>query len=728
MAVLLLGLLSIGLLFWIHHVDEEQQSRLGRVEAIMDMQFKMSLAHLWLEEVVAGEKSIDPSQVWENLDTAIMLGRVLAEGGTTERGIVLGAMVQPNLLSQLQSIGLLLSNFRGLAQERLQEPGKAGIGTELDHRFNAVFREIIARSALIEETIVRDFSDRKVQIGRLFGVVVAMWLLILSVAILGLWRREARIHKVETALRHARDELELRVQERTEELKLANEQLQQEVGERVRAEESLRIYGEVVQNMPFGLYVLQTDSLEEPPTFRVIATNPTAVATTGKLPEEILGTPMLESFPWVSDTVLPGIYAEVVRSEKSKDLREFCFSSESAPGGFFSVKIFPLPHGCVGVLFENITERKMAEDAVRESEHKFRKLTLEFHALLDAISDPIVLLSPDMQIIWANKGAALMVGVDVEELKGKTCYQIRHGLSEPCEYCPTIKTFASGKSESVEVMVSEGTCWNVRAYPIRNDAGDVVNVIEMIADVSERIAFQAEAMRTAHLTSLGKLAAGVAHEVNNPINCVINYAQILFNRSGEGTEQRELSGRIISEGLRISGIVNGLLSFARERKEEKVSAHVGEVLKDCLTLSESLILKQGIRLSVDVPSDLPEITANPQQLQQVFLNLISNARYALNGKYPDFHEDKILEIRGRKGMLDGHPFVFLSFRDHGCGIPHEILDKIMVPFFSTKPAGKGTGLGLSVSHGIVEDHGGKLMVESVENQWTEAVVALPAKE
>jgi signal transduction histidine kinase len=129
---------------------------------------------------------------------------------------------------------------------------------------------------------------------------------------------------------------------------------------------------------------------------------------------------------------------------------------------------------------------------------------------------------------------------------------------------------------------------------------------------------------------------------------------------------------------------------------------------------------------MDLSSPLPEITANPQQIQQVFLNIISNARYALNRKYQGSHEAKRIEISCKKLLIDASPFVRLIFYDQGTGIPANILDKVLNPFFSTKPSGEGTGLGLSISHGIIKDHGGRLQIESKEAEFTRIIIDLPA--
>jgi signal transduction histidine kinase len=138
--------------------------------------------------------------------------------------------------------------------------------------------------------------------------------------------------------------------------------------------------------------------------------------------------------------------------------------------------------------------------------------------------------------------------------------------------------------------------------------------------------------------------------------------------------------------------------------------------------------KEGIRVVVEMYPDLPPVLANPNQIQQVMMNVISNARYAMNLKYRGGHENKVLEIRGEPIDVDGIRHVRMTFRDRGTGIAAHLLDKVVEPFFTTKPRGEGTGLGLSISHGIVSDHGGRLSIESVEGEFTKVVIDLPARE
>ena len=244
-------------------------------------------------------------------------------------------------------------------------------------------------------------------------------------------------------------------------------------------------------------------------------------------------------------------------------------------------------------------------------------------------------------------------------------------------------------------------------------------------EIADRKLAEAEAMRASQLASLGELAAGVAHEVNNPINGIINYAQLLANRSEKGSDNNDIARRIIREGERVTSIITNLLSFAREIKEQKKPVSISEIMCDTLALIETQLKKDGIKLKVHMPADLPRITAQPQQIEQVFLNIISNARYALNQKYPDTCKNKKLEIIAGLETGGERPYMFITFYDTGTGISECIRDKIVNPFFTTKPRGTGTGLGLSISNGIISDHGGRLVIKSEHGKFTEVRIELP---
>ncbi|MDL1937931.1 PAS domain-containing sensor histidine kinase [Candidatus Jettenia sp. AMX1] len=374
-------------------------------------------------------------------------------------------------------------------------------------------------------------------------------------------------------------------------------------------------------------------------------------------------------------------------------------------------------------LREKIAEQKLSEEALRTSESKYR-------LLLENLPQRIFYKNKDSMYISCNENYAGDIRIKPDEIRGKTDYDFFPKALAEKYRADDKRIMESGKAEEIEEKyVKDGQEYIIHTVktPMKDEKGAIIGILGIFWDITEKIAMEKEAIRSRHLVSLGELAASVAHEVNNPITGVINYAQILCNKSTEGSKEKDIANRIIREGDRIASIVQSLLSFARisDKKEKKSIISVHEILSDTLILTKAQLRQEGIRIKLDIPQRLPEIVADPQQIQQVFLNAISNARYALNQKYPETHDNKILEVLGEEMTIDNQQCVKITFYDHGTGIPAEIRDKIMDPFFTTKPRGKGTGLGLSISQSIIQDHHGKLTIESIEGEFTKVAIIFP---
>ncbi len=242
----------------------------------------------------------------------------------------------------------------------------------------------------------------------------------------------------------------------------------------------------------------------------------------------------------------------------------------------------------------------------------------------------------------------------------------------------------------------------------------------------ERTKLQSEAVRAAHLASIGELAAGVAHEINNPITGIISCAELFLDKYDDGSRESELANRIIKEGVRVANIVKSLLSFAREGGEEKRPVGIADILVEALALTRAMLKRDGVEIKLSSMPEPQTVKANFQQIQQVFLNVINNSRYALNQKYGGTSGEKQIRITFGKITKNNMPYVRTIFLDNGTGISGDMIDKVTDPFFSTKPAGVGTGLGLSISHGIISDHNGMMMIDSVEGEFTRVIIDLPA--
>jgi two-component system NtrC family sensor kinase len=230
---------------------------------------------------------------------------------------------------------------------------------------------------------------------------------------------------------------------------------------------------------------------------------------------------------------------------------------------------------------------------------------------------------------------------------------------------------------------------------------------------------QAQLIHSEKLASLGRMAAGVAHEINSPLTGIVTFGHLLLKRFPPGTQEREDVEVIIEQANRCSGIIKGLLGFARASAAEKAPTNINDVLDRSLNIVRNKSDFFNIKLVTEFDAALHRVKADASQLQQVFLNMIMNAADAVEGK-------GMISII-TKNITEGNmEFIEIEFRDTGTGISEENIEKIFEPFFTTKPVGKGTGLGLAVSHGIVQDHGGKLLVTSRPGTGTSFFVKLPA--
>ncbi|MEJ2164527.1 MAG: HAMP domain-containing sensor histidine kinase [Desulfobacterales bacterium] len=230
---------------------------------------------------------------------------------------------------------------------------------------------------------------------------------------------------------------------------------------------------------------------------------------------------------------------------------------------------------------------------------------------------------------------------------------------------------------------------------------------------------QEQIIHSRKIASLGTLVSGVAHELNNPINNIILTVDSLM--SGRKTdEERRLAmlNDILTQAVRASEIVKNLLDFSRSNTAIIEDLNIAQLLRETIQISENQIAVNNIKLRVDLAADLPVVRGNRQALQQVFINLLTNAVHAM----PSGGE---LSVRA---AAENHRKIVIAVRDTGCGISDEHLPYIFDPFFTTKEVGKGTGLGLSVSYGIIKKHGGRITVDSSPGKGSTFTVALPAKE
>jgi PAS domain S-box-containing protein len=256
---------------------------------------------------------------------------------------------------------------------------------------------------------------------------------------------------------------------------------------------------------------------------------------------------------------------------------------------------------------------------------------------------------------------------------------------------------------------------NVSITPLVSKSNERIGRLLLFDDVTQRERMEEQMTQTEKLTSLGLLAAGVAHEVNTPLAVISNYIQMLAKQMPEGDPRQSIIDKIVKQTFRASEIVNNLLNFSRTGAAAAASVDVNRVVEETLSLVAHPLKTAQIQVVKELGDSLPPVHGSANKLQQVFLNLFLNARDAMPG-------GGMLEVR--TGAHNGS--VEIEIADTGAGIPREDIHRIFDPFFTTKSNGRGTGLGLSVSYGIIKEHAGKIDVRSTPGKGTAFHVEFPA--
>ncbi len=371
----------------------------------------------------------------------------------------------------------------------------------------------------------------------------------------------------------------------------------------------------------------------------------------------------------------------------------------------------------------DITERKRIEDELREANEFFMNL-------IESSVDGIIAADMKGNIFIFNKGAETLSGYKAEEVIGKIhitqiypagiAKEIMKGLRSPDyggvgKLLPTQFNVVNKEGEEIPIQIS--------AALIYNGAGQEVASVGIFTDLRSRLLMEKKLQET-HLqlvssekmASLGKLAAGIAHEINNPLGGILIYSSLMMeDLPGEDPKRGDLA-RIVQETGRCKEIVKSLLEFARQTEPKKEPTDINRAISDGLFFLVNQALFHNIRIVKNLDPFLPFVRGNSGQLKQVFMNIIVNAAEAIHG-------NGTLTIT--TSLSPDRKTVWIEFADTGEGIPEENLSRIFDPFFTTKDVGKGTGLGLATSYGIVQDHGGTINVRSKVGLGTSFIIELP---
>ncbi len=455
----------------------------------------------------------------------------------------------------------------------------------------------------------------------------------------------------------------------------------------------LQAAADIVAALPDAVVVTGTDR-------RVLAANATGAELLGWKLNDVVGQAIAEHISpgerahvaSREDKVLAGEpqrYETRIINHRTNEERDVAVSS-----GPFRVNGELI--GTVATL-RDVTEPKRAQETLARSEARYRHL-------VESASDAIVTLDANGRFTTVNHAAENISGYKREELVGqwfapmlpdddlpKALGHFQQALAGETGLFDSQFYRKDGEVRTISITYST---------PQKDE-----EVLCLIRDVTDQKMLQEQLIQSEKMSAIGQLVSGVAHELNNPLAGISAFAQLLLAEKRFPPDQRTAAETIYSEARRASRIVQNLLTFARQHKAEKVPTAINQVLDDTLELRGYELRVRGIDVRREYDESIPDTMADAHQLQQVFLNLITNAEQAMEQR--DGHHHRLTVSTRRNADA-----IRIEVEDTGAGIPANLIERIFNPFFTTKPTGSGTGLGLSISLGIVREHEGKIWAEN----------------
>jgi two-component system NtrC family sensor kinase len=489
--------------------------------------------------------------------------------------------------------------------------------------------------------------------------------------------------------------------------------IRHDITQRKQAEEALenseRRYRQLAENAGEAIFVVKDAAIEY--------INPRGAELSGYSVQEMISKPFVQFIHPDDVATVADRYARRLEGEAVPQMYEFRMirkDGESRWVDLNAVKASWDDSPAVLCLASDITERKEAEEASRQSEEKYR-------AMLERMEDSYSDVDLSGNVTFVNSAACRHLGYPREELLGmnykdftaedyvKPIFQI---------YNTVYRTGVPNKGFHWKIIRKDGSHWIIdgSVSPLRNTKGEIIGFSTVGRDVTERLRMEQQLIIADRLASIGQLAAGTAHELNNPLTAVIGFSEMLLERDLPVDAKADLK-TVNQEAKRAVNIIKGLLSFAREQRIEKSPVDINGIIREVLQLRSYEQRVNNIEVVARLSPALPTVMGNAPQLQQVFMNVIVNAEQAM------------LECRGRGNLTivtkQVDDIVETSITDDGPGISPDDMKQLFQPFFTTKEVGKGTGLGLSISHGIVAAHGGHMYADSELGRGATFVIRLP---
>lgn len=567
-----------------------------------------------------------------------------------------------------------------------------------------------------------------------------------------------------------KNHLEELVKERTARLRKVNKQLSQEITERKQSEDALQktqselekrvkertvdlesayqTTRNILEKAPFGIYVVDTEN-------HVDYVNPAMLEVSGDSYEQFKNLTITDLPEYqkhgLSQKIKAGLKGKYFKLEGVKYTSHF--GRKTTIRNFIGIPLKEEGKRKLLMIIENITEAKRVEEKLREArdtletrvkgrtaeltksnkelqieitERKriveaLRKSEESYRTLVENINLGIILMDKDYNVIMANAEQGRMLNKNSCDFIGKKCFREFEKREHVCDHCPGKRAMATRIPQEVETegVLDDGTRIQVRvnAFPTFDTNGKATGFIEVVENITERIQLEKRVKRSERLASMAELTTTIAHEIRNPLGAITNSIGVLKNSLKLEGKQQELMRIVMLESHRINTIINDYLKFARLRESHLIKWPITAVMRETLLLlKENQKYRSNIQIDQQYDPDLPEIWLDPDQIRQVFWNLLINAAESI----PEKGCLKVEIKKHKDGKTQG---VDVEITDTGIGIKPETKDKIFDLFFTTKP--EGSGLGLAIVQQIMEAHKGTINIESEENVGTKTSLFIP---
>jgi PAS domain S-box-containing protein len=379
-------------------------------------------------------------------------------------------------------------------------------------------------------------------------------------------------------------------------------------------------------------------------------------------------------------------------------------------------------------LVKKILELQDANAKIEQSEAFIRNI-------LESVDVSIIVIDPAYRIVSANRAYLDMVGLPIEKVTGRRCNEISHHMDDPCFEsgvdCVVKNTFETGKPHTAMHMHKKGDkpfYVETKSFPMKNAAGEIISVIELINDITEKCKLEDQLRQSQKMEAIGQLAAGISHDFNNILTAIIGYAYIVQSKMDPEDPLKNDLGQILVSAERAANLTRSLLTFSRRQTGKPSPVNLNDIIRKIEKLLMRII-GEDLELRTMLTDKDVTLMADAGQMEQVLMNLATNGRDAMPGGGTLSISTDIFDLDD--GFVKAHgygtpgKYVLMTVSDTGQGIDRRTLEHIFEPFFTTKEVGKGTGLGLSIVYGIVKQHNGYINCYSEEGKGSSFKIYLP---